>query len=134
MSKGLKIGLIIGLCTVILIIVAVILGAVVLVNFLAAPADVANDYVKAINEGRLDTAYGYVSAKTQREETKAGFTEKLAPLKGQISKYNTRSINIVNSRATIVMDLTFTDGTRATWDMLLVKEGGDWKVDSVSPR
>lgn len=134
MSKGLKTGLIIGAVILVLIIAGVVIAAVALVNFVTAPADVANSYVEAVNEGNLEEAWGYLTPSTQREETRSGFTEKLEPLEGEISSYNTRRIDIRTSGAYIVMDLTFTDGSRATWDMRLIKQSGDWKIAQVNPR
>jgi hypothetical protein len=32
------------------------------------------------------------------------------------------------------MSVTGTNGSKATWDMTLVKVDGKWKIDQVSPR
>ncbi|MHB8895276.1 MAG: Rv0361 family membrane protein, partial [Candidatus Geothermincolia bacterium] len=135
MSRGLKVGLIIALCLIVLIIAGIIVGVFAFVKVISAPADVANNYVKAVDAGNLTDAYSALSKKTQDSETLEGFEKKLAPFKGTITKYNTSSINVqTGGTATVVMQLEFNDGTKATWDMGLVKENGTWKIQAVSPR
>jgi uncharacterized membrane protein YvbJ len=134
MSKGAKIAIALAVSAVVLIIIAVVLFVLVFANLISAPADVANDYVKSLNSGDLSTAYNYLTTRTQKQETRQGFESKVGPFKGQIKTWNTTSINVVNDTAQIVMRVTGTDGSKATWDMTLVKEDGKWKIDQVSPR
>lgn len=138
MSKGLKIFLVIAACVVLLIIVGIVVGAIFIVKVVSAPADVSNNYVKAINEGNLTLAYSYLAASTRKGETLSGFRSKLSPLSGHISKYNTSSASISAqtgrpSTAQVVMNLSFDDGSKATWDMNLAQENGHWKILSVKP-
>jgi cytoskeletal protein RodZ len=134
MSKGAKLAIWLGVLTIVLILIAVILLAVFVINVVSGPADAANSYVKALQEGDLSTAWGYLSASTQSEEGRSGFESKVGIFEGEIKTWNTGSIEINNSNARVVMDLSFKDGTDATWDMYLVKEDGEWKIDQVSPR
>ena len=135
MSRGVKIGLIVAASIIVLLIIGLVIGVAVLVGVISAPADVANNYVKAINEGDMALAYSYVAASTRKDETLSGFKTKLGPLTGHISKYNTSSINVQSGgTAQVVMDLSFDDGSKATWDMNLVDENGKWKIESVKPR
>jgi len=121
----------------VLIVLAVVFGVVFFANVIGEPADVANNYVRAVNAGDLDTAWSYLSTATQREETRSGFDSKLGDLKGAISRWNTSNINVDmtgSGRATIVMNLALRDGSSAAWDMTLVKQNGNWKIRAVSPR
>lgn len=131
MSRGGKIALIVGLAVVLLIVVGVILAVVLFVGVLSAPADVANNYVEALNEGDLSTAWGYLSKATQRDETRSGFDAKMEDFKGEIESYNTRGIEVSNGKAEITMDITLQSGEKGTWDMYLIKEGDDWKIQRV---
>jgi predicted PurR-regulated permease PerM len=134
MGRGWKIALVLGLVIIVLIIVGIVFGALVFVKVISAPADVANNYVRAINEGDLSTAFSDLATQTRNKETRAGFDKKMGTFKGNIQKWFTSSININNGSATIVMDLSFADGSKATWDMDLVKENGKWKILNVTPR
>jgi Tfp pilus assembly protein PilE len=138
MSRGLKVGLVIALCLIALIVVGIVVGVFAFVKVVSAPADAANSYVKALNEGNLSQAYSDLSAKTQKTETRAGFEKKFSVLKDSISKYNTSSINVGTSggqtTAKVVMQLSLTGGSKATWDMALVKENGKWKIQAIRPR
>jgi hypothetical protein len=135
MSRGAKIALILGGCAIVLIIIAVVLAVVFFAGVITAPADAANNYVKALNSGDLSTAWTYISSATQKEETRSGFDSKVGALKGQIKTWNVSSVNVQSGgQATIVMDLTLTDGTKITWDITLVKENDEWKIAQVAPR
>lgn len=127
-SKGAKIALIVGISTVVLVIAVIVVVAVLLIGALSAPADVANNYVLALNDGDLSTAWGYLSSEAQEEETRSGFNSGKKNFEGEIESYNTGSIEISNGNAQIVMDITFKDGEEDTWDMTLVKENGEWKI------
>jgi hypothetical protein len=134
MAKGAKVALILGACAILLIILAVVLFVVFFANMITAPADVANGYVKALNEGDFSTAWGDLTTRTQNQESRSGFETKVGPFKGKIEKWYTTSVNVQNNTAEIVMSVTFSDGTKATWDMTLIKTDGEWKIDQVSPR
>ncbi len=134
MSKGAKLAIWLGVLTVVLIVVAVVLLVVFVVNVVSGPADASNAYVKALNEGDMSTAWSYISTGTQNDEGRSGFESKVGIFEGEISTWNTGSIQIDNSTARVVMDLEFKDGSDATWDMYLVKEDGEWKIEQVSPR
>lgn len=134
LSKGAKLAIILGIVTVVLVVVAVVLLVVFVINVVSGPADAANNYVQALNEGDLSTAWSYLSASTQSDEGRSGFESKVGIFEGEISKWNTSSIEINNSNAQVVMKLSFKDGSDATWDIYLVKEDGEWKIGQVSPR
>ena len=135
MSRGLKIALIVSACIIGLIIIGLILGVVVFVGAVTAPADVANNYVKALNEGNLSLAYSYLAAPTKKETSETAFATKMKPLVGKITKYNTSSVSVRSGgTATVVMDLSFDDGSKATWDIGLIKESGKYKILNVKPR
>lgn len=134
MPRGLKAGLIISLVLVLLIVAGIVVGVLALVKVVSAPADVANSYVRAVNAGNMEEAYSYRSAQARRTEGLSGFKSELGPLEGNIAKYNTRSINVRGGgTASVEMDLSFSDGSRNTWKMDLVKEGGKWKIQTVNP-
>jgi predicted PurR-regulated permease PerM len=133
-SKGVKIAIVVSLVVIVLIVAAVVVGALVFVKVISAPADVANNYVRSINEGNLTAAFEDLATQTQKDETQAGFEKKMGTFKGNIQKWFTSSINVTGGKATVVMDLTFTDGSKATWDMTLIKQDGEYKILTVSPR
>ncbi len=134
MPRGLKVGLIISLVVVLLVVVGIVVGVLALVKVVSAPADVANSYVRAINAGNMNEAYSYLSTYTRSTESLSGFKSKLGPFEGNISKYNTQSVNVRSGGTAIVeMDLAFSDGSSDTWKMKLVKEGGKWKIQAVNP-
>lgn len=132
MPRGAKIALIVGAIAVVLIAVIVILAVVLFVNVVSKPADVSNKYMKALEMGDFDTAFGYLAKRTQEEEGKSGFESKVEQFKGQIAKYNTSSISIRNRTAEVVMDITLDNGDTGTWYIYLVKEDGDWRILKVS--
>ncbi|HEY5530778.1 MAG TPA: hypothetical protein VIK22_02120 [Candidatus Anoxymicrobiaceae bacterium] len=137
LSRGAKLAIVLAVFALVLIVLAVVFGVVFFANVIGEPADVANNYVRAVNAGDLDTAWSYLSTATQREETRSGFDSKLGDLKGAISRWNTSNINVDmtgSGRATIVMNLALRDGSSAAWDMTLVKQNGNWKIRAVSPR
>jgi ABC-type transport system involved in multi-copper enzyme maturation permease subunit len=135
MAKGSKIALVLGIGVVALIILALVLIVIFFINVVSGPADVANNYVKALNNGDLSTAWSYLAAETQKEEGRSGFEDKVGGLRGEISKWSTGSINVrTGGLSTVVMNLTLKDGTKVTWDMSLTKENGKWKIRQVSPR
>jgi len=134
MGKGCMIAIVVSLVMIVLIVAAVIIIGSVVFKAITAPADVANNYVRSINEGNLTAAFADLTAQTQKNETQAGFEKNMSTFKGNISKWFTSSINVNNGRATIVMDITFTDGSKATWDMTLIKEDGKYKILNVTPR
>lgn len=132
MSRGAKIALILSVSAIVLMILAVVLIAVFLVNVVTAPADVANNYMKALNTGDISTAWSYLTTRTQNKETRKGFDLKAASLKGSISKWDTSIVSNQNDEAKIIMNITGTDGSHHAWDMTLIKQDGKWKVDQVS--
>ena len=135
MSRGVKIALIIAASIIVLLIIGLVIGVSVFGGVITAPADVANNYVKAINEGNMSQAYGYLATPTQKQTSESAFATKLKPLVGKITKYNTSSINVQSGgTATVVMDLSFDDGSKATWDIGLVKQSGNYKILNVKPR
>ena len=135
MSRGVKIGLIVAASIIVLLIIGLVIGVAVFVGVISAPADVANNYVKAINEGNMSQAYGYLATSTQKQTSESAFATKMKPLVGKITKYNTSSINVQSGgTSTVVMDLSFDDGSKATWDMGLVKQSGNYKILNVRPR
>ena len=135
MSRGVKIGLIVAASIIVLLIIGLVIGVAVFVGVISAPADVANNYVKVINEGNMSQAYGYLATSTQKQTSESAFATKMKPLVGKITKYNTSSINVQSGgTSTVVMDLSFDDGSKATWDMGLVKQSGNYKILNVRPR
>ena len=133
MAKGAKIAIILAVSAIVLIILAVVLAVVFFANVISAPADVANDYVRALDAGELNTAWNHLSTGTQNKETRKGFEDKVASFKDKITRWNTTSININNDVAEIVMKITFIDDTKTNWNMTLIKEDGEWKIKQVAP-
>ena len=131
MSRGGKIAIIVGISAVVLIMVVVGVAIFLVIGAISAPADVANNYMMALNDGDLSTAWGYISADTQKEETKSGFISEKEDFKGEIKSYNTSGIEVSNGKAQIEMDIEFQDGEKATWNMYLVKENGEWRIENI---
>lgn len=135
MPRGAKIAIILGVSAIVLMILAVVLIGVFFANVITAPADVANNYVKALNAGNMSTAWGYLTTRAQHAEGRLGFNVKRVLFEGNIRTWYSTSVNVeTGGISKIVMSITFTDGSKSTWDMTLKKEGGEWKIDLVSPR
>lgn len=133
MSSGAKVAIILGVVAVLLIITAVVMFVVFFANVISGPADTANGYTQALNDGDFSTAWGYLSTEAQDEEGGLSeFRSKFGVLEGEIEKWFTSGVSIENNRAQVDMDLTFSDGTEATWDIYLLKEGGSWKIVRIS--
>lgn len=132
-SRGAKVAIGLGIGAVLLIILTVVLFVVFFMNVIGAPADVANNYVRALSKGDISTAWGYLAEETRKEETRAGFETKVKALAGEIEKWYTTSVDVNTGNAKIVMSVTLKGGSKVTWEMYLIKEGGEWKVRQVSP-
>ena len=131
MSRGGKIALIVGISAVVLILAIIGIAVFLVIGAITAPADVANNYMMALNDGELSTAWGYISADTQKEESRSDFISEKENFKGKIESYNTSGVQVSNGKAEIEMDIEFEDGEKATWEIFLVKENGEWKIDSI---
>jgi len=133
-KKGLPTGAILaiiaGCATIIIIVALVVLLAVSVVDIFKKPADVANAYIKALSAGNLDTAWDYLSARTQAEKDRATFESDVRGLEGRIRKWNTRSIQLRDHRAQIALDVELGSGEETTVYVYLVKENGEWRVRS----
>lgn len=130
-----KVGLIVAISVIALVVIGIVLGSIAFVTVLKRPANTANSYLRAISEGNISTAFEYLAAQTQEEETCSGLESKLEPFKGSIKKYNTSSVNVQSGgKAQVVMEIRFTNNSTATWDMYLTKEDAKWKIRTVTPR
>jgi uncharacterized membrane protein YvbJ len=132
MSRGAKIAVILSACAIALIILVVVVIAVFAVKTVTAPADTANHYIKALNTGDVSTAWSYLTTRTQNQETRQGFESKVASLKGSISNWDTSVVSVQDGEAKVIINVTGTDGSHHGWDILLIKQGGEWKVDRIS--
>lgn len=130
--RGAKIGIIAGVGVLILIVGVVLVITFAVVRVLSKPADVANSYVSSLNDGDLEEAWGYLSSQTKDNENKETFEAEKESFKGDIKKWNTRSIEIRDGNAQVKMELEFTDGEKSNWYMYLVKESGNWKLRTIS--
>jgi Domain of unknown function (DUF4878)/zinc-ribbon domain len=132
MARGAKIALILGVSAIVLIVLAGVIIGVFIANMITAPADVANNYMKALNAGDISTAWSYLTTRTQNQETRKGFDSKAGLLKGSVSKWDTTVVSIQNDEAKIILNVTGTNGSHRPWDMTLIKQDGKWKIDKVS--
>ncbi|MBN2168116.1 MAG: zinc ribbon domain-containing protein [Actinobacteria bacterium] len=128
LPRGAKIAIIAGLIIVLLIGGTIAVGVLVVWNVVTGPADAANAFVEAVNEGDLSTAYKYFSSEAQKEEEKSDFDEQFKVLENELDTWNTTSVNVENNTAKVMMDLKSKDGEEATWEMNLVKQDGEWKI------
>lgn len=131
MSRGGKIAIIVGISAVVLIMVVVGVAIFLLIGAITAPADVANNYMMALNDGDLSTAWGYLSREAQKDETRATFNSEKEYFEGKIESYDTSSIEVSNGNAMVMMDIEYSDGQTDTWSMYLVKENGEWKLQDL---
>jgi flagellar basal body-associated protein FliL len=132
MSKGLKIGCLIGVIVAVLVIAAIVVAVVVFVGVLSKPADIANNYMKYLNNGDVALAWDLLTPATQRSEGRSGFEEKAAMFEGEISKYFTSNISITGGTAEIKMDVTYRNADKGTWEFTMLKQGGEWKIQNVN--
>ena len=131
MSRGGKIALIIGILAVVLIVAVIVVAVLLVIGAITAPADVANNYLQALNDGDLSTAWGYLSEDAKKVETRSDFNSEKEYFKGEIESYNTSSIEVSNGNAQVTMDIKHRDGKKDTWNMNLVKENGGWKIEHI---
>lgn len=131
LPRGAKIAIAIGSVVLVLGIIFVVLAVVLLVNVLSKPADVANDYMKALKQGKLTEAWNLLSAETQAEEGQSGFEQKMAPLSGKVEKYTASGVQISDDRAEVTMNIRL-NGETGTWYIYLVKKDGEWKVRTIT--
>lgn len=135
LATGAKVAIILGIAVVVLIVLALVFFVIFFANVITGPADVSNEYVRALDEGEMSTAWSLLASETQQEEGRAGFEEKVKALEGKIDKWYTTDVNVESGgRAKVVMDITLSGGDKVTWDMYLVKEEGEWKIRQVDPR
>lgn len=126
--KGAKIAIIAFVVILLLIGGVVGIGLAFFWGAITAPADVANKYIEAVNNGDLDTAWRLLSSQAKKEEGRSGFEGKVENLEGQIETWNVKSVQVENNNASLIIDLKGKTGEKVTWEMELVKEGGDWKI------
>ncbi|MBN1289842.1 MAG: zinc ribbon domain-containing protein [Actinobacteria bacterium] len=128
LPRGAKIAIIAGLVIVLLVAGTIAVGVLVFWKAVTGPADAANSFVEAVNEGDLSTAWDYFSSEAQEEEGRSEFDEQFGILEGELETWNTNSINVENNTAEVEMDLESKDGEKADWEMNLVKQDGEWKI------
>jgi hypothetical protein len=133
MPRGAKIALILAVSAIVLIILAVVLIAVFFANEITPPADVANNYVKALNKGDYSTAWGYLTTGAQKEDGRLGFQLRNQLLEGNIRDWYFTEVHTVATGdiSKVGVSITFNDGSKTNWDMTLTKVGGEWKIDRV---
>ena len=131
MSRGGKIALIIGILAVVLIMAVIGVAVFLVIGAITAPADVANSYLQALNDGDLSTAWDYLSEDAKKVETRSDFNSEKEYFKGEIKSYNTSGIEVSNGNAQVTMDIKFRDGESDTWNMHLVKEDGGWRIKNI---
>ena len=93
-----------------------------------APEKVAEEFIKASIDGDADAAYALISKDStglveNKEDLVAGMSE-------GISEYHVGGASIAGDTAKVATSLTLKDlDFEMKFDMILVKEGGSWKID-----
>lgn len=129
LPRGAKIAIIAGSVTILLIALVIVLAVVFFVGVITEPADVANAYARALNEGDLSTAWGYLARATQKDVGRGKFDREKIPYKGNIEKWNTPEVKVQSGgRAQVGMNLRFKNGDETSWSFDLVKENGKYKI------
>ncbi len=118
--------------------ILLILASVFLVLFLAGcssgPDGAVKAFFKALDAGKVDEATGYLSASTLgtlgHDKWQAAWVSAATEMQ---SKGGLSSVDVVDKKvhgdvATIIVKLTFGDGSSETNTMNLLKENGDWKI------
>lgn len=131
MSRGGKIALIVGISAVVLILAIIGVAVFLFIGAITAPADVANNYMMALNDGDLSNAWGYLSEDAKKVETRSDFISEKEYFKGEIESYNTSGIEVSNGHTQVTMDIKYRGGERDTWNMYLVKENGEWRIENI---
>ena len=131
MSRGGKIALLIGILAVVLIVAVIGVAVFLVIGAITAPADVANNYLQALDDGDLSTAWGYLSKDAKKVEMRSDFISEKEFFKGEIESYNTSGIEVSNGNAQVTMDIKYRGGERDTWNMYLVKENGEWRIENI---
>ncbi len=94
----------------------------------ATPEQVVEKFVKAAMAGDADTAYSLISESSKGEiESKEELVEGVGE---GVSEYSVGGASISGDTAKVATSLTLKDlEFEMEFDMILVKEGGAWKVD-----
>lgn len=128
-GKGWKIAIV-----VILVVVLVIGGAAVAIGLFVfsavkAPIDVTNNYIEAINEGDAEAAWELLhpdSPFRQNYTFNEFETDVVGTSTNQLTTWNANEVDVSTGRATVEVDLTFTDGSEYRVAFALRKDNGDW--------
>lgn len=94
----------------------------------ATPEEVTEKFVKAAMAGDADTAYSLISESSKGEiEDKEELVEGVGE---GVSEYSVGKASISGDTAKVATSLTLKDlDFEMKFDMVLVKEGGAWKID-----
>jgi hypothetical protein len=94
-------------------------------------ADAGDAYMSALRDSDFNKAFSLSSQSLQQEAGNAqGLQTALAAKQPQSWTFTSRNIN--NNQGTLSGNATYKDGSTGTVDLVLVKEGNDWKVAGIS--
>jgi len=123
---------------ILIIVIALIIGGVVaalfgLTSLFSGPTEPAKQFITDLSTGKTQEAYQDTANIFKEATTEAQFDEFLDAfgLIQDVHEVNLTSVSIENDVATVSGSVTTNDGTVAPVEVILVKEGGDWKVASL---
>jgi hypothetical protein len=118
---------------VVIIIAGIAAGLFGLTSLFSGPTDPAKQFITDLSTGNTEAAYAKTANVFKEATTEAQFNEFLVafPLIGDVKEINLSSVNIENDVANVSGSVTTNDGTVSPVEVVLVKEGGDWKVASL---
>ncbi len=116
------------------LVLVILFGLVVLTGCSTSPGSVVEKFFKAIEDGEITDAVGYLSTSSVQtlgeEKWRALLTEATADLSnsGGIDKVDVLSEETTGEIATVAVDISYGDGSSNAETFNLVKEDGDWKI------
>jgi uncharacterized protein YxeA len=131
MRSGWKIALVIILAVVLVIGAVVAVLAVFVFKAVKAPVDVTNKYIEAVNNGDAQEAWSLLhpDSRFRREYNAGSFEQELVkPSVNKLDTWNAHEVNVSGDRASVKVDMKFTNGNGQEFTFELRKNGGDWLI------
>ncbi len=110
-------------------------GAFAAFRVTAGPRNATTGYYEAVKAQDWAQAHSYLSAPLRQTTTQAALQanwQLRERTSGRIDRFSVTNTNITNNTATVTGTLRYQSGREEPRTVLLIKEGGDWKI-STSP-
>lgn len=129
-ASGWKIAIIVGLAFILLLAVGGTLLGIFIWGAVKAPVDVTNRYIEAINEGDAAEAWDLLHPDSPFRElyTLSSFESDVVESNVKLAAWNANEVEVVDSRATVGVDMELEGGEEFRIDFELRKDGSEWRI------